>query len=66
MGETRKEYEILVRLPQGERPFEKLKRKWRIIIKCILMKLVVSMWTRVSRFKIWSTGGLLCIWWWTL
>lgn len=43
MGETRKEYEILVRLPQGERPFEKLKRKWRIIIKCILMKLVVSM-----------------------
>jgi hypothetical protein len=48
--EKRKSYKILVGRPEGKRPFERSKRKWRIIIKHILKKQRGRVWTARVEF----------------
>jgi hypothetical protein len=38
IGEKRNIQRILVRKPEGERPHERSRRKWEIILNCILKK----------------------------
>jgi hypothetical protein len=45
MGEKRNAYRVLVGKPEGKRPLGRPRRRWGIILKCILKKLHGAIWT---------------------
>jgi hypothetical protein len=50
-------YIIMVRKPQGKRPFAITKNRWTIILKYILDKNSVTVWSGFSRLRLGSKSG---------
>jgi len=57
MEERRGVYRFLGRKPEGKRPLGRPSRKWRIIIRSILRKWDVGMWTGSRWFSIGTGDG---------
>jgi hypothetical protein len=58
MGKKRGAYRVLVGRLEGRRPFGRLRRKWRIILKRIYEKLDGA-WTGLIWLRIQTLWGLL-------
>jgi len=55
-------YKTFIRNPKGKDQFEDLSIDGKKILKCILEKQGVKMWTRVYWLRMGSNGRLLFIW----
>jgi hypothetical protein len=58
MGEMRNANRILVRKPEGKRPFGRPMRRWEDNIKMVLMKYGLGVWIGFISLRI-GTGGRL-------
>jgi len=58
-GGGRGVYKILVRNPEGKRPFGRPRRRWGIILRWLFRKWVVGVWTRSSWLRIETNSGHL-------
>jgi len=58
MGERRGTYRVLVRRPEGKRPFARPGRNG-MVMKWILKKWDVGVWTGFIWLRIWAGGGHL-------
>ena len=59
MGERRGVYRVLVRKPDGKRPLERPRHRWKYNIKMIVRKWEVGAWTGLIRLRIGTGGGHL-------
>jgi hypothetical protein len=50
-------YRVFVGKPEGKRPLGRPRRRWRIILIWIFRKWDVGVWTRLSWFRIETSGG---------
>jgi hypothetical protein len=59
MGEGRNLYRVLVGKPEGKRPLERPRRRWRDGIKMDLGEIGCGVWSGFSWLRIGTVGGLL-------
>jgi hypothetical protein len=59
MGEGRGAYRVLVGRPEGRRPLERPRHRWRIILKWIFKKWDGGTWSGLIWLRIGTGGGLL-------
>ena len=59
MGERRGVYRVLVRKPEGKRPFGRSRVRWENNIKMVLREVDVRVWSESSWLRIGTGGGLL-------
>jgi hypothetical protein len=52
-------YSVLVGKPEGKRPLEKAKRRWKITLEWILGKYGGELWTGCFWFRIRTSAGFL-------
>jgi hypothetical protein len=56
-GERKCAYRVLVRIPEGKRPFGKPRHRWEDI-RMVLKKNQLRAWTRLLWLRIRTSGGL--------
>jgi len=59
MGKRRGAYRVLVRRPEGKRPFARPGRNGMIIMKWVLKKWDMEVWIGFIWLRIWAGGGQL-------
>jgi hypothetical protein len=59
MGEGRNVYRVLVGKPEGKRPFEKPRRRWKDGIKTDLTETLWGVWSGFTWLRVGTVGGLL-------
>jgi hypothetical protein len=59
MADIRNACKILVRKIEVVVPFDKLKRRWKIILRCVLEKEDINMGTGFNWLMLKTGGGLL-------
>jgi hypothetical protein len=62
MGEGRNVYRVLVGKPEGKRPLERPRRRWKDGIKIDLREIGWGcVWSGFTWHRIGTVGGLLCV-----
>jgi hypothetical protein len=59
MGEERKEYNVLVRKPEGKRPLGRQRRRWEDVIRMDLRDVGWGVWIEFHWLRIGTVGELL-------
>jgi hypothetical protein len=59
MGEGRNVYRVLVGRPEGKRPLERRRRRWKDGIRMDLREIVWGVWSGFNWLRIGTVGGLL-------
>jgi hypothetical protein len=59
MGEGRNVYRVLVGKPEGKRPLERPRRRWKDGMKTDLGEIGWGVWSGFTRLRIGTVGGLL-------
>jgi hypothetical protein len=59
MAETRNSYKMLVEKPEGKRQLGKNRHRGEVLLKWILRKYGVMLWTGLNWLTIGTSGGLL-------